>query len=359
MKIVDVEAYPVAEPVPAPYRWRDGIPGSPEQYDVTWIRVVTDEGVDGYSYIERNAIGVDLVNRCLKPLLVGEDPLQKELLWHKVWELDRIEELPIYAIGAADIALWDITAKLSGLPLCRVLGGYADAIPAYASTVTYASVEEFLDVADQFLEHGFRAIKLHAWGDARRDAELCVALRSHVGDDIALMYDATAAFNPYDALFVGRACESAGYRWYEEPLREFNISAYRRLCDALDIPVLAPETADGCHHIAAEFIVAGAADMVRTGVDFRGITGALRVAHVADAFQMTAEVHGGGLANLHLGAAIPNNTYYECLVYTNPIVVEPRVGHDGMVQVPQGPGIGYDLDPEALAAGHGPGRPEG
>jgi len=353
MKITAVNAYPTTVPVSAPYVWRDGLPGSPERYDVTWLHIATDEGIDGFSYVDRGEIAVDLTQRCLRPLLIGEDPLKKELLWHRVWELDRIEELPIYFLGAADIALWDITAKAAGLPLYVLLGGYDERVPAYASTATFPSTEAFLDVIDQCLDHGFKAVKLHAWGDYRRDAALCQAVREHVGDEIDLMYDGSAGFNPYEAVYVGRSCEAAGYRWYEEPLREFNISAYRRLCETLDIPILAAETADGCHYIAGEFILAGAADMVRTGADFRGITGSLRVAHLADAFQMNAELHGGGLPNVHLAAAIRNNSYYESMVLTNPINVEKGVQADGYIRAPSGPGIGFAVDVEMLRRGHG------
>ena len=354
MRIIEVEAYPVRRRLPTPFFWRQGLVGSGEWFEQTWLRVVTDEGVEGYGAIDRAAIGVDLVERRLRPLLLGLDPLQKELAWHLIWELDRVEELPLYALGAVDVALWDITAKVAGLPLCQLLGGYRDSLPAYASTSTFGSVEEYLEIADQCLDYGFSAIKLHAWGDARRDAELCQRLRAHVGEEIALMYDGSAGFNPYDALFVGRALEEAGYVWYEEPMLEFGTSAYRKLCDALDIPILAPETAEGVHYTAADFIVNGAADMVRTGVEYRGITGAMRVAHLADAFHMNAEVHSSGLANIHVGLAIRNNSYYETFVVSDPIVVEPCVGRDGLVRAPSGPGIGYEIDLELLRQGEVP-----
>jgi L-alanine-DL-glutamate epimerase-like enolase superfamily enzyme len=354
VRIVEVEAYPVKQRYPTPYFWRAGLPGSGEWFEQTWLRVVTDEGVEGYAAIDRAAIGMDLVERRLRPLLLTLDPLQKELAWHLVWELDRVEELPLYALGAVDVALWDITAKVAGLPLYQLLGGYRDSVPAYASTSTFGSVEEYLEIADQCLEHGFTAIKLHAWGNARRDAELCQRLRAYVGDEIALMYDGSAAFNPYEALFLGRALEEAGYLWYEEPMREFGTSAYRKLCDALDIPILAPETAEGVHYTSAEFIVNGAADMVRTGVEYRGVTGALRVAHLADAFHMNAEVHGSGLANLHVALAIRNNSFYETLVVSNPIAVEARVERDGLVRAPTAPGIGYEIDVERLRQGEVP-----
>jgi len=345
MQITDVHAYVVEEPVELPFVWREGLPGSGTSRETTWLRLVTDEGIDGWSPISRGAVGIDAVRRRLKDELIGQNPLQKELLWHRAWEVDRIEEFPLYLLGAADVALWDITAKAAGLPLYQLLGGYRDSIDAYASTVTFATTEEYLDVADQCLDYGFRAIKLHAWGDARRDAKLCQDLRAHVGPEIALMYDGSAGFNPYDALYVGRACQEADYFWYEEPMREFSIGAYRRLCDDLLIPVLAAETSDGAHYNVADFILHAAADMVRTSVHYKGgITGAMRVAHLADSFQLTAEVHGGGPANLQVCLAIRNNSYYESLITANPIVVESGIDRQGKIHAPTLPGVGFNVD---------------
>jgi L-alanine-DL-glutamate epimerase-like enolase superfamily enzyme len=351
VEIIAVEAYPIRLRRPRPYSYSRGVI---EWFEQTWVRVVTDDGVDGFGTIDRAAIGVDLVERRFRPLLLGLDPLQKELAWDLVWSLDRSEELPLYALGAVDTALWDITAKAAGLPLYKLLGGYRDSVPAYASTGTFRSIEEYLDVADQCVGYGFKAIKLHAWGDHRRDAELCQRLRTHVGDAIELMYDGSAEFDPYQALYLGRALEEAGYLWYEEPMREFGTTAYRRLCDALEIPILAPETADGVHYTAAQFIVDGAADMVRTGVHYRGVTGAMRVAHLADAFHLNAEVHGDGPANLHVALAIKNSAYYECFVVSNPIDVEPGVGSDGHIRPSPLPGIGYDITVEDLRNGRAP-----
>ena len=241
--------------------------------------------------------------------------------------------------------------KRPDLPLYQLLGGYRDEIPAYASTVTFATTEEFLEVADQCLAYGFRAIKLHAWGDARRDAQLCQDLRKHVGDEIALMYDGSAGFNPYDALYVGRACEEAGYYWYEEPMREFSIGAYRRLCDDLRVPVLSAETSDGAHYNAADFILHGAADMLRTSVHYKGgFTGGLRVAHLADAFQMNAEVHGNGLDNLQLGLAIRNNSFYESFIPCNPIEADPLVERAAScVRLPRPASAGRSTSPSSNA----------
>ncbi|WP_420718484.1 hypothetical protein [Streptomyces sp. H51] len=104
----------------------------------------------------------DLLDRVLREELVGQDPLQREWLWHRMWELDRTEELPLYLLGLVDTALWDLAGRLAGLPTWQFLGGYRTSIPAYASTVTHSSTEEYLDIAGQALELGYPAIKLHA-----------------------------------------------------------------------------------------------------------------------------------------------------------------------------------------------------
>ncbi len=350
MRIVDVKSYLLPKtPPPVTFRWRAGLPGSDDFDEPMVLRIVTDEGVDGYSEIRRGRIGLDLVERRLKHLLIGEDPLLKEDLWKKIWELDRIEELPIYALGAVDIALWDITAKVANLPLYKLMGGYRNAIPAYASTVTFGSIDEYLAVADQCLELGYTAIKLHAWGDARRDALLARELRRHVGDQIPLMYDGSAGFDFQDALYLGKALEDAGFMWYEEPMREFSIASYQNLKTKLDIPLLVAETSDGCHFNSADFIKFQAGDIVRTSTGLKGgVTGAIRIAHLADAFQLRAEVHGGGLPNIHVACAIPNTTYYESLVFENPVKRDPLVDANGMVSAPQSPGIGWTWDKSAL-----------
>lgn len=181
MKITAIETEIIEEPVKHQYVWRKGLPGSGTHSVTTKVTIRTDEGVTGEAYAPRGAIMVDLIDRRLRGILIGQDPLLKEHLWREVWEIDRIEELPLYALGTVDIALWDLTAKLAGLPLYKVIGGARDRIPAYASTVTFRDTAEFLDVADQCLDYGFRAIKLHAWGDPRKDAQLGQDLRAHVG----------------------------------------------------------------------------------------------------------------------------------------------------------------------------------
>jgi L-alanine-DL-glutamate epimerase-like enolase superfamily enzyme len=345
MRIVDVQVHLVPYPAQPPFRWRDGLPGSDPGGTGALLRLVTDSGIDGIAYTSRGRIFEDLVNRRLRAELLGQDPLQKEWLWHRVWELDRIEEFPLYVLGLVDVALWDITGKVAGLPVYQLLGGFRQSIPAYASTVTFATTEEFLDVADQCLALGYPAIKLHAWGDARRDAALCQALRAHVGPAVPLMYDGSAGFDLPDAIYLGHALAEARYLWYEEPIREFSITAYKQLAAAVRVPLLVAETSDGAHMNTADFIAAGTATFVRTSAGLKGgLTGGMRIAHLADAFRLRAEVHGGGIVNTHLCMAINNTTYYESLIRTNPAEREAAVDAQGLVHAPTLPGIGFEAE---------------
>ncbi len=344
MKIISVDVLLVDEPpVSPPFRWRDGLPGSDGARTGGWLVIETEDGLRGFASCRRGLILADLVDRRIRDELVGADATMREFLWHRMWELDRIEEFPIYTIACVDEALWDLAGKRAGVPVHQLLGTFRASVPAYASTVTFDSIPEYLDVADQCLALGYRGIKLHAWGDARRDAELSLVLRAHVGDRVPLMYDGSAGFDLADAIYLGRALSEAGYLWYEEPMREFSITAYQRLSERVDVPLLVAETSDGAHMNAADFIASGCATFVRTSSHYKGgITGAMRVGHLAESFLLRAEVHGGGLPNTHVLMALPNTTYYESLVDTNPVRRAAEVDADGLVHAPTAPGMGYE-----------------
>ncbi|MFF3602034.1 enolase C-terminal domain-like protein, partial [Kitasatospora indigofera] len=310
--------------------------------DGAWLVLKTDAGVVGLSFSNRGAILQDAVDRRLRAELLGQDPLAREYLWHRLWEIDRIERFPVALMSVVDIAIWDIGGKAAGLPLHQLLGSYRSSIPAY---------EEYLDVADQCLELGFTAIKLHAWGDPRQDAKLSLALREHVGPDVPLMYDGSAGFDLLDATYVGTALAEADYLWYEEPMKEFSVTAYKRLAERVDVPLLVCEVAEGSHMATADFIASGCAGAVRAGPGLRGgITGAMRTAHLADSYLLRAEVHGGGLAARHLCMAISNTTYYEALVDSNPVRRPIEVDAAGNVTATTTPGIGWESAWEAGGA---------
>jgi len=237
------------------------------------------------------------------------------------------------------------------MPLYRMLGGNSNKVPAYASTVTWDTMAEYERHIKECIDEGFSAFKLHAWGDAKEDAKLCRNLRLWTGPDAPLMFDGSAGWDYTTSLWFGRVLEQEGFYWYEEPMREFELRSYTKLCEALDIPVLACETSDGAHWNAATWIQDGALDMMRTNPNMKGgLTGALKIAHLAECHGMKAQVHGQGVAHAHLCGAIPNNDYYEELVISTQQIRGlknvagrlPIVG--GILTVPEEAGLGYMPD---------------
>lgn len=347
MKIVDVRVRRLDPKIVEPLPWRNGLPRKTRTLEPGFLELHTDEGLVGEAYVDDCPSVAKWVANGFKSEFVGQDPYRREYLWSRLWDLKRMEYFPVLGFGQVDIALWDLAAKAAGLPLYQYLGYARPTIPAYASTVTFDSVPEYLDVIDQCLELGYTAIKLHAWGDVVRDIELVGAVRGHVGDHIELMYDGSAAFDMPAAVRLGHALYDSGYLWYEEPMPEFSVSAYRALGQQVRVPLLLGEVSDGAHWNTGDFINTGVAGFVRTSSQFKGgITGAMRVAHLADAFQLRAEVHGAELPNAHLCLAISNTTYYESTVATNPVVPDLMLDGKANLIAPTGVGVGWSDYPE-------------
>jgi L-alanine-DL-glutamate epimerase-like enolase superfamily enzyme len=360
MQITNIRCYVVNGAHPAiPFRWRKGLPGSGDGTPLTEtpkaaiLRMDTDEGVTGALRIGDGEAVASLTHRRLKSL-IGEDPLMTERLWTRIWEIDRLEEMNMAHLGLVDLLAWDIKSRKAALPLYQLIGGNDPKIPVYASTVTWNTMDEYERHIKECADEGFTAFKLHAWGDEKDDAKLCRNLRKWTGDDAVLMFDGSAGWDLTTSLRFGRVLEEVGFYWYEEPMREFNLTAYRRLAEDLDIPVLAAETSDGVHWNAATWIDDGALDMIRTSSFYKGgITGALKIAHLAESHAIKAQVHGMGLPNAHLCAAIPNNDFYEQLVYSTEHIqgLKSRAELpviEGAITVPPTPGLGLDVDWLAL-----------
>ena len=366
MKITGFTAW-LVEHEPGPkFIWRDGIPGS--HGDIPHgskprkavIRMETDSGLEGVIELGRGDAVIDLVRRRFHEF-IGENPLLTERMWRLVWEIDRIEELPMRMLGVVDMLCWDIKSKHAGMPIYQMLGGDDRVVPAYASTVTWPTMDEFERYIKLSRDVGFKAFKLHAWGGpVKRDIELCKNLRKWVGDDADLMFDGSAGWDYVNALEFGKAIQDLGFLWYEEPMREFHLGSYAKLCDKLDIPILAAETSDGVHGNMASWIEAKALDMTRvSSFNKGGFTGSMKVAHLSESHGMRAQVHGMGLENAQICAAISNNDYYEQLVMNEEQIkgldkLGPLAIVDGNLTVSDEPGIGYhhkweDLDAAAVS----------
>ncbi|MCU0521163.1 MAG: racemase [Anaerolineae bacterium] len=331
-----------------PYHWRDEIMPSGSTARTALLRIITDAGIEGWSSYSAGASVEEI-----KYQIVGEDPLNRERIWQKFWRNLRTSKLGL-AIGPVDCALWDLAGKVQGEPVYKLAGGMRDKVPAYASTVTLDSLDEYMALARRCLEKGYRAIKLHAWGRLKEDAELCRALRKEVGDEIVLMYDASSMFNLYeDAVWFGRRLEEQDFLWYEEPMDHFNMVALARLARELDIPLAVAEATHGGPWDALAQIQAGAADIILTGPldPYKGgLTGVLKTAHICEGYGMMCAIHGGAISHLHAACAIYNTKYFERLVpetyYSPPGIrdASTEIGADGYARPWDKPGLGFEVD---------------
>lgn len=361
MRIERVEVRVVAPQVTR-YTWSHDLP---EQFMTnTIVRIFTDDGVEGvggvanYTSFDYDRYTGETL-RHLIPILIGRDPLQRESIWRDL--RPRAFPLAPGATAAIDIALWDLAGKVADMPLYRMLGGARDRIPAYASTPLLPDVPAYLRFVDELLEQGFRAIKFHAWCIPEKDLELARAVRKHhPGTDVAFMHDAENNYDRLGALRVARELDDLGFTWFEAPLPDYELGAYRELTSRVDIPVLPSGNWFQDLPSFAAAIQSGAWRVARTDVTAcGGITPARKAMILAETAGMNCEIMCWGYtlvstANLHLMLAFPNATYYEQPVpydaYEYGMLDVVRTGADGYVTAPEGPGLGVRVDWKAMEA---------
>ena len=325
------------------------------------VSIKTDDGVEGHSFLGSSSRGANFdaasLIRYLKPLLMGQNPLDRERLYQQMWARNR--NTTLRCIGAVDVALWDIGGKVAGLPIHRMLGSFRESIPAYASSAVLPSKEAYAEEAVRIKESGLSAYKIHPPAVWREDIEICRHVRQAVGAGYRLMLDSTWSYNYVEALRVGRALEEFDYYWFEDPLDADDITNYVKLRQKLDIPIMATEYSPGGFQAFAPWITLQATDFLRGDVAVKGgISALVKIAHLAEAFHMNLEVHHGGnslnnVANLHVILAIPNTEYFEILLpdatQKYGLVEDLAAGRDGTVRPPDGPGLGAKIDFDLIA----------
>ena len=332
------------------------------------VRIDTDAGVTG-SYVTHWSGTPSTMAQAtmLAPLMLGRDPDQREAIWN-----DMKREVRAYdhmGHGPLDIALWDLCARLHGVSVKSMLGGWRDTLPTYASTYHgqeapggLCSPEAFADYAEECKERGFHGFKIHGWtnGDVARECANLRGVRARVGDDWKIMLDPASVLNTWmDALAVGRVCDEIGAFWYEDPYRDSSISVHghQRLREKLKTPLLITEHVRGIE-LKAQFMLAGGCDMIHADPEYDlGITGAMKLAHFCEALGMDLQLHAAGPAHRVCMSAIRNTHLYEMALVgpKMPNVIAPvyRCGYsdqpedlpaNGCVPVPDGPGLGVDYD---------------
>jgi L-alanine-DL-glutamate epimerase-like enolase superfamily enzyme len=298
--------------------------------------------------------------------VLGQDPFDREKFWHWLWVANVEETL----LSVLDIALWDLQARLFGLPLYKLLGGCRDKVKAYASTYpNMGSVAVYADHALACKQRGYTHYKIHPyyfWDPVRgvpdpgrpshieQDIEVCRAVRAAVGDDMVLSFDPWGTYRTYEEAYrVGKVLQELDFYWYEHPMLEYRVAAYEKLCQELEIPILSPEIAAGSLYTRADWILRGASDMSRIDVLRGGITGVKKMAAVCEAFGVKCEIHMSGFANLQILGSTSEDVceWYERGLLapgvdceTPPPYLEAipdPLDAEGYVHLPQAPGMGY------------------
>jgi L-alanine-DL-glutamate epimerase-like enolase superfamily enzyme len=324
------------------------------------LAIVTDAGITGHAFFGGANRGAETEGRSLidafKPLLMGQDPLDRERLNQSLWRRGRLTL--VRAIGAVDVALWDLAGKAAGLPIHQLLGTYRHSIPVYASSQAFATIDEYCEQALHYQSLGWRAYKIHPPHPWREDIKVCAAVREAVGDDYPLMLDATWGYDYPTAVRVGRAIQDLDFYWFEDPLSEWNLHGYQKLRQQLHIPLMATELPFAGLDQYAPWILGQATDFLRGDVCFKGgITTCFKTAHLAEAFGMNYEIHHGSnslnnVACLHLAMAIGNCEYFEVLLPDAAnkfgLSEDIEVDREGLVHAPTGSGLGAQLDLERI-----------
>lgn len=346
-------------------------PGPERKVKKALLTLVADDGTEGHTVTSPEIVRPHLIDNYVKPVLLGKDPMDREALWQDLahWQRGSSMQLTDRTLAVVDIALWDLAGNKLGIPVYKLIGGYRDKVPAYGSIMCgdeieggLATPEDYGRFAEKLVQRGYKAIKLHTWmppvswsPNVDMDIKACAAVREAVGPNIDLMLDAYHWYSRTDALKLGRGLEKLNFTWIEEVMDEQSMASYVWLTEQLDIPVIGPESMGGKYFHRAEWITAGACDILRTGVDdVGGISPAIKTMHLAEAFGMNCEVHGHGAANLIVAAVSKNARWYErgllhpfleyddCPDYLH--AIPDPMDNEGYVHLSQKPGVGEDFN---------------
>ncbi len=282
--------------------------------DTVFIFIDTDEGASGFSYLSGPRAVRALIHDDISDALIGHDPFNIEALWQDMfWRVRGYgrKGLAFQAISGLDVALWDLKAKALDVPLYRLLGPAHESVPTYGSGGwTHFSIEELVAEQVGYVEAGFRRVKMKVGKDfgmdERGDMARLEAVRKAVGDDVEIYIDANNGYYAKQAIRMSKQFEDYGAAWFEEPVLADDIQGLAAISRATTIPV-----ATGEHEYTKygfkDLISQGGADIVQPDIGrVGGVTEWMKVAHLADAFNLPVAPHAYGVLHLHCAMATPN-----------------------------------------------------
>ena len=356
MKIDHMETSALSLPLPTPFL----APGNQFREIVNPVitKISTADGLEAFGVAFTNGDhAVRSLKACLddlEPIIMGQDIYRWAEAWQKLWWAVRHmgrQGYGIYALSTIDTALWCLRAKALDMPLAKLLGGFRDKVPAYASHMLFRdwSIDRLQKDAASLVDQGFRTVKMNM-GDKPNKVELerLKAVREAVGDDIDIMIDVNWAWAVSRSIQIGRELEKYNVYWLEDPLASDDADDLAQVAHALDMPVAAGETYCHKHGFRPLFEKRSAdiliVDVMRAG----GVTEWMKIATMAQAWNLPVASHLFHDFSVHLVAAIPNGLIVEYMPWWDAIYQEPPTVEDGYMTVPDKPGLGLELDEEVI-----------
>jgi L-alanine-DL-glutamate epimerase-like enolase superfamily enzyme len=358
MKISGIQSQIVQVPADEPLAEGPTVPGATRS--IVTLRMQTDDGIEGIGLtFFGSALAATLKSAVdqLGALAVGEDPLRTEAIVAKLRSAAGTAGpggIFTLALSAIDLALWDIRGKAQNLPLWQLIGGYRDRVPTYASGALMRTfpLEHVVKAGPVLVKKGFRQMKMQLAlpGDTTPEKEVARAraIRQAIGPDIDLMCDINQRWSVHQAIDIGRRIEDVHLYWLEDVTTHDDYDGLARVTAALKTPVAGGEYVYGIapfrQMLEARSVDIVMIDVLRAG----GITQWLKIAGMAEAFNLPVVSHLVPEIQVHLIAAVPNGLTVEYMPWTFGLWKEVPVPEKGELVVPKKPGLGLEFDPAAL-----------
>jgi len=376
MKVTQVRAHVLRSKLEQPFSFSQGWVSS---RGATLVEVQTDDGITGWGEalcqgLQPPEIAAAAINHALKDLVVGQDPLQPEVLWHRMYHYTRDygqKGAVVGAISAIDIALWDICGKARNTPVAKLLGGmFRTRVEAYATgfyrVKGKGDAPRLAQEAEGHVAKGFRALKIKLGFGIEDDLAVMRSLRD-VAKGKEVMIDTNHAYGVAEAIRLGRELEEMGWRlrWYEEPVVQEDLDGYAEVRRALATPIAGGEneyTGFGFKQLFAQRCLDVAQPDICIAGGFTGCRHIVALAH-AHGVQVNPHVWAsavGQAASLQLIAAIPvaNHALFPSDIllefdtsshpFRNELTSHPLQQKDGWVEIPQRPGLGITVNRTVL-----------
>jgi L-alanine-DL-glutamate epimerase-like enolase superfamily enzyme len=361
MRITGVEAQCLRIPIKIP------VSGADSSLGIMVIQVHTDEGITGVGIgrdYEQQATR-ELITRELGPFITGRDPLDIERIWLDAsWEISASYKsaagVVARAISGVDLALWDIKGKFLNLPVHRLLGGASEtSIPVYITFgLAVLTDDELVQLARQVVAEGhdrmkYQAVAADRGQDISVDVRRLEALRDAVGEDVMILVDGNGKYDFYHARQLLKRLEPLNIGCFDHPVSMRDPRLMAELRRSTTIP-LAARAYSGNLWDNRELIAGGAVDIMHTNVlDSGGYSGALKVAHMAEMFHLPMATGGAyHLHNSHIIGGVANGLMTEYHLgssqTTDAVFVNPPKPIHGRFNLLQGPGLGLELNHNAL-----------